>query len=212
MGCQKRDGKGKNGDCRSLKGKRQKKMMRFRSLQEMVDQYTILWKPIHDQETRKFAALDPQTALSRAAGGRTPSGDKKRSHAYLVNNSVLAQVAAAVKVRDFMGAPISFPEFYAWIRRKYAVKGFGELSSYDFAEIAWSILRRPSDIGVVYTKRGTGKGVRALERYLKRKFLRCRDSSGSEYIKRDEFPSEFSSLTSSHIENMLCIYKDCIPL
>lgn len=168
-------------------------------LTKIVEHYHLHFRQALDDELAYFAQLPLSEAVSQAALGCDPTG-QRHTHQRRIPNSSLQE--SARRLADRVNVIRSSGSFASLLDEQVGpvirpIWRIGPLTVYDTA------LRIGARLGLeptnVYLHSGTRKGAEALG-----------ISVSGESLALADLPAEFQGLAPKHLENMLCIYKDAL--
>jgi hypothetical protein len=173
--------------------------MKLNELELIVSDY-IANKRSRAEAERRWFIIQPtlRDAISTAARAKKPSG-KRFSHQRRIPESVLRMSEEALlNSLPALQSAKTFEELHRAILNKIDdIHGIGELTVYDTAvRIGAKLNLAPA---VVFLHAGTRIGAKALGLDVSQKF-----------IATNVFPPAFGLLSPAEIEDVLCIYKECL--
>jgi hypothetical protein len=166
---------------------------------QVVADYIANYRNVLRAELGWFAQSQPDRAAIRRAAAATGANGKRMSHQYRLLTSVIPEstLRLVANAPTLMAAP-TFAALYSEVAQSLrGIRGAGALYKYDTALRIASFRRlRPSQ---VYLQAGAAAGARNLFK---------RPVRGPLPILH--FPPAFRVLRAHEIENLLCLYADCL--
>ena len=171
-----------------------------KKLQRVAEIYKERFKKYFNEYLKKFEEKDDlDSCLDEDLYYWTDNDGKMNSHQWRVGRGVLEKAHKILKeeVAELKECE-SFDELFKHIDKlAKGIKGFGKLAVYDTAlRIGHTLGLQPEK---VYLHRGAKEGARHL-------------GFDGQYIEISKSELDSFGLEAKHIEDLLCIFKDCFKL
>jgi len=166
-------------------------------LKKIVRHYKENYKEQLCRGLQFFKKMKLKESIKKAALAVTADGGKHEHQCRISPTKLEEYKDKLLEKKDEIKEQKNFDELHE-LTKECKLKGIGELTIYDTAlRIGANVRKLPEK---VYLHRGTLIGARNL---FKSQRIRGR------VLSSEELPCPLRELAPHHIENLLCIYKDC---
>ncbi len=170
------------------------------SLAAIIRHYFLHYQPVHEDELKWFRHQPSLEDALRVAGTAQDENNHRYHHQRRIKARSIAEATKALaESHDHIQSCRSFHDLWNLLRSLLTpIQGIGELYIYDTSLRIGAFLRLAPD--KVYLHAGTRTGARSLGL--------SRRGDSKLWLETEELPALLRKLSTSDVENLLCIYKE----